>query len=85
MMITWLYMLRNGLRLRWRNNRLRRQFPPGTFVNCCGTKAAIVTGMDDYDGLEYWDIEHNRWGTCSAVHCGPEKITQEEAEEIVRA
>lgn len=66
-----------------RVTKARKKFPPGTFLNCCGTKAAVVIGFDNYASVEYWDMEHGRFGSCSLLHCGPERMTLEEVEKIV--
>lgn len=69
---------------------LRKQFPPGSFIECCvieccGTKAGIVVGFDDYDGVDYWDMVNGRWGSCSLVHCGPRKMRKNEVDKILMA
>ena len=77
--MTWLWTLYDWLRQKtvWRHRRaqLARRYVPGeTFIECCGTDAALVLDVDEWGDIEYLDLRDGHTGFCDAFHCGPVRL-----------
>jgi hypothetical protein len=66
----------------YRNQKLIREFPPGTVVENCSYHPCIILKNEDGD-ITALDLLTNTETCCSLFHCGVAKLTGYEVQKIV--